>query len=322
MCDDNKITPVPVNVVLQQSAYLLFYKRKRVQQRRAELKTSAGSSSALGAVGATLAANELARSKQICTVHYRQDETVRMLSLLCAAYLLTLRWLKGSNMVDLVLRIDLVEPIASVSAIRATVVCSLGAVSVDCGPGTEKVVRRLEVPLSSSDMVCKWYREANAVVLVLPVHRGEEAVRAGAIIVPVQECSGPVLETTSPECEMPDSSQRPAPDAAGATVAPAPAAATAAAAAAVAAAVRPHQDAPRTSSLGVATPSSWHEEASYKALYTAIERSRANIDKAAVAATMASAAAAAVPSATKEIKRNDACVCGSGRKYKQCHGKE
>ncbi len=217
---------------------------------------------------------------------------------------------QGSKMVDLVLRIDLAQPITSVDSVKATVVCSLGAVSVDCGPGNGKVTRRLEVPLSSSGFECKWYRDANAVVLVLPVHRSEDTVRAGAVVVPVQECAGPVLEVGSPDCEIPDSSVVPP-----------------------VATPKPHIDAPKTGqTMGVSTPSSWHEEASYKALYAAIERSRANIEKAASTAAASSVAAAPVSAsaasmavsnvATKEIKRNDPCVCGSGRKYKQCHGKE
>jgi len=40
----------------------------------------------------------------------------------------------------------------------------------------------------------------------------------------------------------------------------------------------------------------------------------------AVAAAMASSRAA-VPGAMPKTGRNDPCPCGSGKKYKNCHGK-
>ncbi|HTJ18976.1 MAG TPA: SEC-C metal-binding domain-containing protein, partial [Steroidobacteraceae bacterium] len=42
----------------------------------------------------------------------------------------------------------------------------------------------------------------------------------------------------------------------------------------------------------------------------------------AVAAAMASSkAATAMPGGVPKVGRNEPCPCGSGKKYKQCHGK-
>jgi len=41
----------------------------------------------------------------------------------------------------------------------------------------------------------------------------------------------------------------------------------------------------------------------------------------AVAAAMASSRAAAVPGGVPKVGRNEPCPCGSGKKYKQCHGR-
>ncbi|MDQ3389151.1 MAG: SEC-C metal-binding domain-containing protein, partial [Gemmatimonadota bacterium] len=51
----------------------------------------------------------------------------------------------------------------------------------------------------------------------------------------------------------------------------------------------------------------------------------AAISRAPLAGTMTTnrgePASAAAATAAKEVGRNDPCPCGSGKKYKQCHGK-
>jgi preprotein translocase subunit SecA len=53
------------------------------------------------------------------------------------------------------------------------------------------------------------------------------------------------------------------------------------------------------------------------------ESAAAQAAMGAVAAAMASSrsAAAAMPGGVPKVGRNDPCPCGSGKKYKQCHGK-
>jgi preprotein translocase subunit SecA len=57
-----------------------------------------------------------------------------------------------------------------------------------------------------------------------------------------------------------------------------------------------------------------------------VSEERANESAAAQAAMGAAAMAmassrSAVPGAVPKVRRNDPCPCGSGKKYKQCHGR-
>ena len=51
------------------------------------------------------------------------------------------------------------------------------------------------------------------------------------------------------------------------------------------------------------------------------ESAAAEAAMGAVAAAMASSRASTVPGGVPKVGRNEPCPCGSGKKYKQCHGR-
>lgn len=194
LCDDDRIEKVPVNVVLSQSAYLLFYQRdkqpkpKPAASTEAPLNTSAGDGAASvlktsagnppdAAVvePAVLPETPLSKvEKPAYSVHFRLDAS-------------------GAGMRDLVMRAQLANP--TQVEVRATYIPNLGMVSLDCGPHNGKLMERLSFPLASEGAVCKHYRDAGCVVVVLPLRRSDEEAPSDkrAIQIPVELCEAPVV---------------------------------------------------------------------------------------------------------------------------------